>query len=374
LSLQRLKTQEDTATTTTAVTRASASEEKTSVRALVQKVTNNYVVRRVLLAFAKILIVVSLTFFLIRLMPTNPVDVYVNELVQTYGMSAAEARNQAAALLAIDLNAPLSKQYVQYMEGLAHGNLGTSFRSKGTPVNAMIAKFLPWTLFSVGTALLISFSLGMLLGMWAAYRRESLGDHAITTVSSVFSSVPNYLVGIMLVVLLGVQWKLLPITRMRGSLSPGMQPGFNPAFVGDIFFHAALPIATYVLTTVGGWALAMKSSTIATLGEDYVTVAKARGLSERRIMTGYVGRNASLPLFTSLAISIGFIVGGSILIEFIFVYQGIGQLLLNSIQSRDYPVMQGIFLIITIAVILANLLAEFLYSRLDPRVRAVGGK
>jgi peptide/nickel transport system permease protein len=213
----------------------------------------------------------------------------------------------------------------------------------------------------------------MLLGMWSAYRRESVGDHAITTVSSVFSSIPNYLVGIMLVVFLGVQWKLLPITQMRGSMSPGMQPGFTPEFIKDIFFHAALPIATYILTTVGTWALAMKSSTLATLGEDYVTVAKARGLSEWRIMTGYVGRNASLPLFTSLAISIGFIVGGSILIEFIFVYQGVGQLLLSSIQSRDYPVMQGIFLIISIAVILANLLAEFLYSQLDPRVRVAGG-
>ena len=153
-----------------------------------------------------------------------------------------------------------------------------------------------------------------------------------------------------------------------------MQPGFNLAFIKDIFFHAALPITVYVLTTVGTWALAMKSSTVATLGEDYVTVAKARGLTERRIMTGYVGRNASLPLFTSLAISIGFIVGGSILIEFIFVYQGVGQLLLSSIQSRDYPVMQGIFLIITIAVILANLLADFLYSRLDPRVRVTGSR
>ena len=129
-----------------------------------------------------------------------------------------------------------------------------------------------------------------------------------------------------------------------------------------------------MLTTVGGWTLAMKSSTIATLGEDYITVAKARGLPEGRIMTSYVGRNASLPLFTSLAISIGFIVGGSTLIEFIFVYQGVGQLLLNSIVQRDYPVMQGIFLIITMTVILANFLADFLYSRLDPRIRVAGGK
>ncbi len=345
-----------------------------SISNLLSKMARNYILRRLVVAFIKVLIVITLTFFLIRMMPTNPVEVYINELITQYGMSADEARNQAAALLAIDLDAPLSQQYFQYMLGLAQGNLGTSFRSKGTPVGAMIAQFLPWTLFSVGVSLLISFALGMLLGMWSAYRRESVGDHVITTLSSIFSSIPNYLVGIMLVVLLGVQWKLLPITQMRGSMSPGMKPGFTLEFIKDIFFHAALPIATYVLTTVGGWTLAMKSSTIATLGEDYVTVAKARGLSEGRIITGYVGRNASLPLFTSLAISIGFIVGGSTLIEFIFVYQGVGQLLLTSITSRDYPVMQGIFLIITFTVILANLLAEFLYSRLDPRVRVAGGQ
>lgn len=361
-------------TTTITEARAPAPAAGVSVGNLIRRVARNYVLRRFVVAFIKIFIVVTLTFFLIRLMPTNPVEVYINELITQYGMSADEARNQAAALLAIDLNAPLSQQYFQYMQGLVQGNLGTSFRSKGTPVNAMIAQFLPWTLFSVGVSLLISFTLGMLLGMYSAYRRETVGDHVITTLSSIFSSIPNYLVGIMLVVLLGVQWKLLPITQMRGSMSPGMTPGFTLEFIKDIFFHAALPIATYILTTVGGWTLAMKSSTLATLGEDYVTVAKARGLSEGRIMTGYVGRNASLPLFTSLAISVGFIVGGSTLIEFIFVYQGVGQLLLTSITSRDYPVMQGIFLIITFTVILANLLAEFLYSRLDPRVRVAGGK
>jgi peptide/nickel transport system permease protein len=356
-----------------AATRPGAEPPKTAgIAGVWRRVRTNYLFRRVLVAVGKIWIVVTLTFFLIRLMPNNPVDVYVQELVVQYSMSAEEARNQAAALLAIDLDAPVTQQYLDYMGELIQGNLGTSFRSKGTSVNAMIGKFLPWTLFSVGTALLISFTLGMLLGMWAAYRRESFGDHAVTTVSSVFSSIPNYLVGILLVVFLGVQWKLVPITQMRGSMSPGMQPGLNLAFIQDIFFHAFLPILTYVLTTVGTWALAMKSSTVATLGEDYVTVAKARGLTERRIMTGYVGRNASLPLFTSLAISIGFIVGGSILIESLFVYQGVGQLLVNSIVQRDYPVMQGIFLIITLTVILANFLAEFLYSRLDPRIRRGG--
>jgi peptide/nickel transport system permease protein len=134
-----------------------------------------------------------------------------------------------------------------------------------------------------------------------------------------------------------------------------------------------MPVATYVLTTMGGWMLTMKSSTIATLDEDYVTAARARGLPDRRIMTAYVGRNAMLPLVTQLAISVGFIVGGSALIENIFVYQGIGKLLIDSINQRDYPVMQAVFLIITIAVILANFLTDLLYSWLDPRIRTSGG-
>ncbi len=188
-------------------------------------------------------------------------------------------------------------------------------------------------------------------------------------IASIFSSVPNYLIGILLIVLLGVQWKLLPIAQMRGSLSPGIQPSFSLTFILDALYHASLPIVTYVLTTVGVWMLSMKSSTISILGEDYVTVAKARGLREWRITTAYVGRNAALPLFTQLTISIGFVVGGSFLIEQIFQYQGIGAVLLSSINQRDYTVMQGVFLVITLSVVFANFFADILYSWLDPRIK-----
>lgn len=341
---------------------------------LINSVVSNYLFRKVLKASFTIFFVTSLTFFIIRLMPANPVDVYIQEMIAQYGMAYDEARNQAAALLAIDLNAPMYQQYFDYLGNLLHGNLGTSYRSKGTPAASIIVKFLPWTIFSVGVSLLISFTLGVVLGMLMAYWRESPLDHALSAFASIMSSLPNYLVAMMLVVFLGVQWKLLPITAMRGSLSPGIQPGLSLPFIGDIFFHAALPIATYVLTTIGGWMLLMKSSTISTLEEDYVTVARARGLSDRRITTAYVGRNAALPLFTQLTISVGFIVGGSVLIESIFVYQGVGLLLINSINARDYPVMQGVFLVIATAVILANLLADLLYSRLDPRIRIAGGE
>ncbi len=341
---------------------------------LINSVVSNYLFRKVLKAAFTIFFVTSLTFFIIRLMPANPVDVYIQEMIAQYGMAYDEARNQAAALLAIDLSAPMYQQYFDYLGNLLHGNLGTSYRSKGTPAASIIVKFLPWTIFSVGVSLLISFTLGVVLGMLMAYWRESPLDHVLSAFASIMSSVPNYLVAMMLVVFLGVQWKLLPITAMRGSMSPGIQPGLSLHFVGDIFFHAALPIATYVLTTIGGWMLLMKSSTISTLEEDYVTVARARGLSDRRITTAYVGRNAALPLFTQLTISVGFIVGGSVLIESIFVYQGVGLLLINSINARDYPVMQGVFLVIATAVVLANLLADLLYSRLDPRIRITGGE
>ncbi|HOT93236.1 MAG TPA: ABC transporter permease [Anaerolineae bacterium] len=347
---------------------------KMPLRRWIKRITSNYVVRMMARAIFTVWFVTSLIFFLVRLMPSNPIEVYINELIVQYSLTYAEARDQAASLFAIDLDAPLWKQYTDYMVQLAHGNLGNSLRSPGTSVWQIIVAFLPWTLFSVGLGLIISFVLGVFIGMLLAYKRQALWEPAVSGTASMLSSIPNYLIGIVLVVYLGVQWKLVPIHKMRGSHSPGMQPAFTWAFIMDIFFHAALPILTYVLSTIGSWILSMKSSTIGTLGEDYVTVARARGLSEGRITTAYVGRNAMLPLITQLLISIGFVVGGSILIENIFVYQGIGYRLLSALSTRDYPLMQGIFLIITISVVVSNLVADFIYGWFDPRVRIAGGE
>jgi peptide/nickel transport system permease protein len=356
----------------------SATQEKTddlsSLNKIVHRLRRSFLLRRLAKALFTIWFVTTLVFFLIRLMPGNPVEVYINELIVQYSMPYDQAKAQAAGLFNVDLDAPLTQQYVGYMTGLLQGDLGTSLRSPGTPVIEIIAKFLPWTLFSVGTGLLVSFTVGMLLGMLAAYHRDAFWEPAVSGIGSLLSSIPDYIIGILLLVYLGVRWGLVDITKMRGSYSPDVQPGFTGEFIADIFSHAALPIATYVLATIGAWILTMKSNTIGTLGEDYVTVARARGLPESRITTAYVGRNASLPLIAQLAISIGFVVGGSILIEFIFVYQGIGYQLRQAINNRDYTVMQGIFLIITIAVILSNLLADYVYGWLDPRIRVGGGE
>ena len=345
-----------------------------SIRRVVRAITANYLLRRLVKAFFTIFFVTTLVFFLVRLMPSNPIEVYINELIMQYSLTYDEARDQAASLFAIDLDEPILEQYSSYMLNLLQGDMGTSLRSPGTSILSIIARFLPWTIFSVGVGLLISFTVGMTLGMLTAYYRDAFWEPVLSGLGSLLSSIPDYIIGILLLVYLGVRWELVPIHQMRGSTTPGIHPGFTLTFIKDIFFHAAMPIATYVLATVGSWILTMKSNTISTLGEDYVTVARARGLPEGRITTAYVGRNASLPLIAQLAISVGFVVGGSILIEFVFVYQGIGFQLREAINTRDYPLMQGIFLVITVSVILSNLLADYVYSWLDPRVRIGRGE
>ena len=336
---------------------------------VIHRISRAYVLRRSLKAILTVWIVVTATFFLVRLMPGSPVEVYIHTLISQYGFTYDEAANQAASLFAFDPDQPLVLQYLDYMRSLIHGDLGQSLVSPGTPVSSILLRYLPWTLFSAGLGLFFSFVLGLALGMLMAYRRGGVIDHLLTALGSFFQAVPNYLIGIVLIVFLGVQLGWLPVTKMRGAVSPGVQPGLTVAFVTDVLYHAALPVLTYVLTTIGSWMLLMKSSTLSTLEEDYVTVARARGLSDGRIMRAYVGRNAVLPLFAQVAIAAGFVVGGSVVIERIFVYEGIGFVLLDAINRRDYPLMQAIFLVITVSVIGANLLADLLYSRLDPRIR-----
>lgn len=350
----------------------SGAPARVSARQIVGRVARSYYVGRLAKALITIYLVATISFFVVHLMPGSPVDVYIYTLMSQYGVSYETAKNQAAALFAVNVNEPLPLQYLDYFRQLLHGNLGNSLLSPGTSVASVMLEYMPWTLFSVGLALFISFVLGIVLGMAMAYHRESVLDHVLSFLGSLFHSVPNYIVGILLVVILGIQLNLIDIAAMRGSFSPGVQPGVNLHFFFDALYHAALPIVTYVLTTVGSWMLLMKSSTTSTLGEDYVTVARARGLGDWRIMSAYVGRNAVIPLVAQVAIAAGFAVGGSILIETLFVYQGIGWVLNSAIAQRDYTVMQGIFLVITTSVVLANLLADLLYSKIDPRVRIQG--
>jgi peptide/nickel transport system permease protein len=342
------------------------------ISTMLRKFFKNYYFRRTLKAVASVFVVTTLTFFLIRLMPGNPLDIYVASQMQTLGVSREEAEVMASSIFQIDLKRPILLQYTDYLTGLLHGDFGLSIVSARTPVSALILRFLPWTMFVVSVSLVLSFTLGVLIGTLMAYKRNTWVDYVFTTFSTIMTSIPNFMVATLIIVYFGVRWKVFSVSDVRGSLSPGMVAGWRFDFFIDALYHGALPIITYVVTSVGDWMLQMRGSTMATLGEDYVMVAKARGLSEGRITTGYVGRNAILPLFTTLAISIGGMFGGSVLIETVFTYNGIGMKLASSLGARDYPVMQAIFIIITVATVSANLLADFLYGWLDPRIRTEG--
>jgi peptide/nickel transport system permease protein len=350
-----------------------ARSRTAAARARLEGIWARPITRAVLKAILTIWTTITLTFWLIRLMPGNPIDLKIDELTREGAITYDEAKVMASSLFRIDLTRPIQDQYVEYMGDVLRGDLGSSFLSAGTPVTSIILSVLPWTLFAVGTGVFLAFLVGIGLGILAAYRRGGVADGSITTVGSIVSSVPNYLVALLIILVLGVQLRWLPITRMRGAFSPGVEPGFTPEFIGDVLFHAALPISVFFLATIGHWILSMRGSTLAALEEDYVNAARARGIGDARIATAYVGRNAILPLVSQLAIAAGASVGGAVFIEQVFVYQGMGLRLVKAIDQRDYPIMQGIVLVTTVAIVAANLIADLVYSRLDPRIGRAGG-
>jgi peptide/nickel transport system permease protein len=347
---------------------ASSTEVRTPERRFgLRKLLRSYTFRVILQGIITIWAVITFTFFLIRLMPGNPIQLKIDELMNR-GLTYDEAANQAASMFDFNPNEPLLTQYANYIGRLLQGDMGRSIRNQ-TPVSEQIVKFLPWTLFSVGLGLLISFTVGIAIGLAMAYWRGGWFDNIMTILASVIYGVPDYVIALLIIMVLGVQLKLFPYGEMLGGSTPGIQPGFTFEYISDLVKHAILPVTTYVLSSVGGWMLTMKSSTISTLGEDYITVARARGLSERRLLTAYIGRNAMLPLMTRLAISIGFVVGGSAIIETLFLYPGLGRNLVLAIGARDYTTMQGIFLVIAVSVVVSNIAADLLFGLLDPRVR-----
>lgn len=347
---------------------------KPTPASLWKRLRRSYFLRVVLQGLLTIWAVTTFTFFLIRQMPGSPVDVKIEELMTRQNLTYEEAYRAAAVLFSFDADKPVLLQYVDYLAGLLRGDLGLSITRGGVPVIDIIRYYLPWTLFCVGLSLFISFTLGTLIGLAMGYWRGGWLDNSMTAFSSFVSGLPDYIIALLIILIFGVQLEWFRIGEMRGGVDPNITPGFTLEYIGSIVRYSFMPVLIYVLSSIGTWILAMKSSTISTLGEDYIAVAKARGLSERRILTSYIGRNALLPLVTRLAISVGFVVGGSIIIEEMFQYPGLGRNLFLAISGRDYTTMQGIFLVITIAVVFANIFSDLLIGWLDPRVRLEGGQ
>jgi peptide/nickel transport system permease protein len=306
---------------------------------------------------------ITLNFLLPRFMPGDPVS---RMFARTQGKMQPEQIDALRKLLGVD-DRPIWEQYIDYLYNIVTGNMGISISRFPAPVTEVTAAQIGWTLLLGGTALVIAAVVGNLLGILAAWRRGGAIDSALPPVLIFIGSFPYFWLAMGALYLFGV---ILGWSPLRHAFTDGVEPGFTWEFLSDVGAHLVLPALTIVLVSIGGWMLGMRNTMIATNSEDYITMAEAKGLRPGRIMFRYAARNAMLPSVTSFGMSLGFVVGGAMLTEVVFAYPGVGYQLLNAVQGLDYPLMQGLFLTITAAVLLANFLVDILYVRLDPRVRS----
>lgn len=308
-------------------------------------------------------LVCTFTFFLVRLMPGNPAQSeYENLLVQ--GKTPLQAQRITATMFGFEPKGSLFDQYLGYLGQLLHLNLGTSISGQGIPVTAELGSAVGWTVGLVLAGILISAILGIVLGVFAAMKRSTKAGDGLTILGSVLHGVPQYVMALLLVTFLTVKFPLFSTGPVNGLL----EPGFNAPYIASLLTHAVLPASAFALSSFGGYLLTMKSAVISVLGDDFILAAELRGMTKGLIFR-YIARNAVLPLFTILALSFGFMFGGAVFIENAFDYPGMGNLLIKSVGARDYPLMTGAFLLITVAVILANVLSDLIYTVIDPRVR-----
>jgi peptide/nickel transport system permease protein len=322
-----------------------------------------FVLRRLGFYLLAFWVSVTLNFLLPRFMPGDPVS---RMFARSQSRMTPEQITQLQKLFGLD-DRPVWQQYVDYLRNVVTGEMGVSISRFPTPVVEVVAGQIGWTILLGGTALVIAVLLGNLLGILAAWRRGGALDSFLPPVLVFVGSFPYFWLAMGALYLFGVALGWFPL---RHAFSAGSSPAWSGDFVADAALHLVLPAVTIVVVSVGGWMLAMRNTMIATNAEDYIVMAEAKGLRPGRIMFRYAARNAMLPAVTSFGMSLGFVVGGALLTEVVFAYPGVGYQLLAAVQGLDYPLMQGIFLTITAAVLLVNFLVDIVYVRLDPRVRA----
>ena len=321
-----------------------------------------YLARRFAFYLVAFWAAITVNFLLPRLLPGNPIDYFMAR----YQSQLASNPHMLDSLRPVfDFkHQSLPVEYVQYLEHLARLDFGVSYSQFPTPVNTLIGQALPWSLFLAGLSTLLAFTIGTLLGVIAAWRRGRTVDVVVTPLTMFTQSFPAFFVAMLILYFLGVTVGWFPINHAYGD---NVQPGLNLPFLGSVLQHAALPVFALLLASLGGWLLGMRAVMINTLSEDYIAMAQAKGLSNRRVMFMYAARNALLPQVTSFAIVLGYAITSLVLIENVFAYPGIGYLMVTSVQATDYPLMQAIFFLLTVGMLAANLIADLLYAVLDPR-------
>jgi peptide/nickel transport system permease protein len=298
-------------------------------------------------------------------MPGSPVDAALGRLAQG-GRAVTEADRRAIEIqLGLPNTNPLV-QYGEYWRSLVHLQFGKSYSFPTETVAQTIGKALPWTLVLVGATTVVAFVIGTLLGVYAGWRRDRLPDASVTIGSTFLGAFPPFWLGLLALYVLAYKLNWFPL---NGGYEPGATPNLSPAFLADATRHSVLPAVTLALTSLSGWVFGMRNNMINTLGEDYVVFAEANGLRARTVALLYAARNALLPNITAFGLSLGAVVGGSVLVEGVFSYPGLGNLLYIAVSNRDFPLMQALFLVITVSMLVAIFVVDLLYARLDPRVR-----
>jgi peptide/nickel transport system permease protein len=322
-----------------------------------------YVLRRLALYAFAAWAAVTLGFVLPRLMPGDPATTLLARLRGKLSPAALAAMRDALGFA----DGSLAHQYAAYLRHLVHGDLGLSVAYYPVPVAEMIATGLPWTVGLAGSAVVVSFALGTLLGAVAAWRRGGWLDSVLPSLLALLGAVPYFWLAMLVLFVFGYGLGWLPLGHAYGL---EREPSWSPSFIADVVRHAALPALTLVAATLGGWMLGMRNTMVALLDADFIKLAWAKGLPRRQILLRYAARNALLPNVTGFGMALGFVLSGSLLTEIVFSYPGLGYLLVQAVRNQDYALMQGLFLLITLAVLAANFLVDVTYVWLDPRTRA----
>ena len=331
--------------------------------------TIKYVLKKIGLALLTILATSVLTFCLLRAMPGDVFYTQARDLARTQGLPLETAYVQVIQRYNYHPDEPLLQQLGRYYGSLLKGNLGNSMVYQSKTVNDLVAYAMPWTLFISVLSLSITFLLGITLGSLMVWHRKGFLNVLITTFCTITSSIPVFVWAFLLMIVFVFQLGWFPI---NGSYDISCTPGFNLPFIGSVLYHAVLPVMTYVLSTMGLWALQMKSSGISIMGEDFINAAYARGISDRVIRKRYMMRNAMLPVVTMLAVTFAMMISTGSFVETTYSYPGMGIQLSAASGQRDYTAMQGLLLVMSCCTILANLITEFIYAKLDPRIRVEG--
>src|SRR3954466_10049458 len=311
-------------------------------------------------------VALTINFLLPRLMPGDPIGGLLQHLTPAQ-ISANPGIVQEFATLLGGTDNSIWQDYVTYLGRIVHFDFGISTSNYPTPVSEVVGRTLPYSMFLVGVAFVLAFVIGTAIGMIAAWRRGGAVDNVVVPTLMTLSALPAFFTALLGLYLFGLKLQWFPIQHAYDS---GIEPGFNWTFLSSAFRHAQLPILVVVAAYAGGWVLNMRTVMINTIGEDYVAMAQAKGLSDRRVMTLYAGRNAILPPLNGFAALFASAVGGLVFIEYIFSYPGAGYTLQQAVLGNDYALAQALLVVLSVCVILANLCMDILNLILDPRLRA----